>query len=78
MIRINVYVMVINFIIFISRYTGLKLELSTASALDPRFKALPFLFDDEREEIFAHLITITEALGMEKNAVSKIYIMYIK
>lgn len=49
---------------------GLKDELSLASALDPRFKALPFLSDDEREEIFAHLITITEALATEKSSVS--------
>lgn len=49
---------------------GLKDKLSLASALDPRFKALPFLSDDEREENFAHLITITEALATEKSSVS--------
>ena len=37
---------------------GLKDELLLASAVDPRFKALPFLSDDEREEIFANLTTI--------------------
>lgn len=61
---------IVMWINFISRYMGLKDELSLASALDPRFKALPFLSDDEREEIFAHLITITEALATEKSSVS--------
>lgn len=61
---------IVMWINFISRYMGLKDELSLASALDPRFKALPFLSDDEHEEIFAHLITITEALATEKSSVS--------
>ncbi|KAL7389832.1 hypothetical protein ABVT39_010551 [Epinephelus coioides] len=52
------------------RYMGLKDELSLASAVDPRFKALSFLSDDEREEIFARLITITEALATDKSCQS--------
>ncbi|XDV36514.1 hypothetical protein PO909_006275 [Leuciscus waleckii] len=44
------------------RYTGIKEQLYLASALDPRFKALPFLTDDEREEVFAQLTDNTKTL----------------
>lgn len=54
------FIMILHFfcnkcIIFILRYIGLKDQLYLASALDPHFKALPSLTDDEREEIFAQL-----------------------
>ncbi|XP_027875909.1 zinc finger BED domain-containing protein 1-like [Xiphophorus couchianus] len=51
------------------RYLGLKDELSIAAALDPRFKALPFLSDDdEREEVFTHLIALTKELATVKSS----------
>lgn len=37
---------------FEKRYTHLKDLLYTASALEPRFKTLPFLSDDDAERIF--------------------------
>ncbi|XP_017261968.1 E3 SUMO-protein ligase ZBED1-like [Kryptolebias marmoratus] len=51
------------------RYLGLKDELSIAAALDPRFKALLFLSDDdEREEVFTHLIALTKELATVKSS----------
>ncbi|KAJ8349324.1 hypothetical protein SKAU_G00244540 [Synaphobranchus kaupii] len=39
------------------RYLDLKETLYTCSALDPRFKSLPFLPEDDRQEIYDGLIT---------------------
>ncbi|XP_076877008.1 E3 SUMO-protein ligase ZBED1-like [Brachyhypopomus gauderio] len=46
-----------------SRYVMLKDKLYVASALDPRFKALPFLTDEARDNTFSRLVT--EAAGLE-------------
>lgn len=37
------------------RYVDLKDMLHVASAVDPRFKALPFLTEEERESTFSRL-----------------------
>ncbi|XP_039510910.1 E3 SUMO-protein ligase ZBED1-like [Pimephales promelas] len=39
------------------RYANLKEKLYVASALDPRFKTLPFISDEEREDTFTTLIS---------------------
>lgn len=39
-----------------------KDTLNQASALDPRFKALPFLSDDEKEETFARMVSEAAAI----------------
>ncbi len=44
------------------RYTGKMETLKLASALDPRFKALPFLTDDERDEVYGNLAKQAAAL----------------
>ena len=50
-----------------SRYTSEaeKNLLSTASALDPRFKALPFLKEEKREQVYGNVIA--EAAALEVN-----------
>jgi len=59
-------------LLFILRYTGLKEQLYLASSLDPRFKSLPFLTDDEREEVFTQLTDNTKTLATEKSSVSAV------
>ncbi|XP_076843678.1 E3 SUMO-protein ligase ZBED1-like [Brachyhypopomus gauderio] len=46
-----------------SRYVLLKDKLYVASALDPRFKTLPFLTDEARDNTFSRLVT--EAASLE-------------
>ncbi|XP_061566494.1 E3 SUMO-protein ligase ZBED1-like [Cololabis saira] len=53
---------------FENRYTGVHDLIYTASALDPRFKMLPFLSDHEVERIFLRLID--EAAALDKEAVN--------
>ncbi|XP_041862941.1 E3 SUMO-protein ligase ZBED1-like [Melanotaenia boesemani] len=47
-----------------SRYLTLKDKLYVASALDPRFKTLPFLSSEARDNTFSRLVT--EAAGPEQ------------
>lgn len=49
---------------FFLRYVALKDKLYVASALDPRFKALPFLSDGAHDNTFSKLMT--EAAGLEQ------------
>lgn len=42
-----------------------KNTLNLASAVDPRFKALPFLFDEEKNETFAKMVTEAAATMLE-------------
>lgn len=46
------------------RYTNLKEKLHVASALDPHFKTLPFLSDEDREDVFK--ILISEMVTLEQ------------
>lgn len=46
-----------------SRYVALKDKLYIASALDPRFKALPFLSKETCDNTFSQLVL--EAAGLE-------------
>ncbi|XP_051546386.1 E3 SUMO-protein ligase ZBED1-like [Myxocyprinus asiaticus] len=45
------------------RYANLKEKLHVASALDPRFKTLPFISDEDREDTFTRLISETDHSG---------------
>ena len=47
---------------FEKRYTHLEDLLHTASALDPRFKTLPFLSDEDAERIFLRISAEATAL----------------
>lgn len=49
---------------FFLRYVALKNKLYIASAVDPCFKALPFLSDEARDNTFSRLMT--EAAGLEQ------------
>lgn len=42
-----------------------KKTLNLASAVDPRFKALPFLSDEEKNETFAKMVTEAAATMLE-------------
>ncbi|XP_056322340.1 E3 SUMO-protein ligase ZBED1-like [Danio aesculapii] len=47
------------------RYIDLKATLHACSAMDPRFKSLPFLTEDERQEVYDGLIAEAARLSMQ-------------
>ncbi|XP_078145354.1 E3 SUMO-protein ligase ZBED1-like isoform X2 [Centroberyx gerrardi] len=59
-----------------SRYVALKDKLYVASALDPRFKALPFLSDEARDDTFSRLMT--EAAGLQVEASNNLMVMELR
>lgn len=51
------------------RYIDLKATLHACSAMDPRFKSLPFLTEDERQEVYDGLIVEAARLSMQPSEV---------
>ncbi len=47
-------------------YINLKATLHACSAMDPRFKSLPFLTENEREEVYDGLIAEAARLSMQE------------
>lgn len=48
------------------RYINLKATLHACSAMAPRFKSLPFLTENEREEVYEGLIAEAARLSMQE------------
>lgn len=51
------------------RYTDLKATLHACSAMDPRFKSLPFLTENERQKVYDGLIAEAARLSMQPSEV---------
>ncbi|XP_052399237.1 E3 SUMO-protein ligase ZBED1-like [Carassius gibelio] len=51
------------------RYIDLKATLHACSAMDPRFKSLPFLTEDERQEVYDGLIVEAARLSMQPSEI---------
>lgn len=47
------------------RYIDLKETLHACSVMDPRFKSLPFLTNDKRQEVYDGLVTEAARLSMQ-------------
>ena len=47
----------VDLLYFLIRYSKDVQYLEESSALDPRFKRLPFLTEDEKQSVYARLIT---------------------
>ncbi|XDV11106.1 hypothetical protein PO909_000131, partial [Leuciscus waleckii] len=52
------------------RYIDLKATLHACSAMDPRFKSLPFLTENERQEVYDGLIVEVARLSMQPSELS--------
>ncbi|XP_026138409.1 zinc finger BED domain-containing protein 1-like [Carassius auratus] len=51
------------------RYIDLKATLHACSAMDPRFKSLPFLTEDERQEVYDGLIVEAARMSMQPSEI---------
>ncbi|KAK0133232.1 Zinc finger BED domain-containing protein 1 [Merluccius polli] len=63
---------------FEKRYTQVEDLLYTASALDPRFKSLPFLSDHDTETVFRSISDEATALHKKKRQTSKATLVLCK
>ena len=63
-------------IVSLSRYTDpvVMTFLHESSFLDPRFKAMPYLLDEETERVYQSLIKKAEKINQMSEAVTKVKI----